>query len=218
MVRVVDVMRGITTLPLIVHVPVNQPQAVADAIVDLSAVGCDAVIVGSPWPGVVMDVEKRKPALSGGVSGPAVRPLALRLVYEVSKLLGPEHIPVIAAGGIMSVEDVASFLAAGADAVMLESVVYVDPGGGGGDGRRTKAGVGDSRRCYKSAESTCLSLRLCAAWTPLVAEERLCALVGAVSNCHYVSTKPPGDSRRRLPAPYFLLPALFAVPRRFADK
>lgn len=127
MVRVVDVMRGVTSLPLIVHVPVNQPQAVADAIVALTAVGCDAVIVGSPWPGVVMDTEKRKPILSGGVSGPAVRPLALRLLYEVTRLLGPQHIPLIAAGGVTSAEDVTSFLAAGADAVMLESVVYVDP-------------------------------------------------------------------------------------------
>jgi dihydroorotate dehydrogenase (NAD+) catalytic subunit len=127
MVRVVDVMRGITSLPLLVHVPAGQPQTVADAIVDLSAVGCDAVIVGSPWPGLVMDQATRKPQLAGGVWGPAIRPLALRLVYDAVKLLGPEHVPLVAAGGISSAEDVSAFLAAGANAVMLDTVMYVDP-------------------------------------------------------------------------------------------
>ncbi len=126
-VRVVDVMRGITSLPLIVHVPVGQPQTVVDAIEDVTAVGCDAVILGSPWPGVVMEMGKHKPLLSGGVSGPATRPQSLRLVYEAAKLLGPQHTPLIAAGGIGSAEDVSAFLSAGAQAVMLESVVYVDP-------------------------------------------------------------------------------------------
>ena len=127
MVRVVDVMRGVTSLPLLVHVSVSDAQTVADAIVDLCAVGCDAVIVGSPWPGMVIDPAARQPRLVGGVSGPAVRPLALRLVYDVAKLLGPEHAPLIAAGGVSSVDDVIAFLAAGAAAVLLESVMYVDP-------------------------------------------------------------------------------------------
>jgi len=127
MVRVVDKVRGLTSLPLLVHVSVDQTQAVADEVVDLAAVGCDGVIVGSPWPGLVMDQTTRKPLLSAGVSGPAIRPLALRLVYDVAKLLGPQHIPLIAAGGISTADDVAAFLAAGASAIMLDTVVYVDP-------------------------------------------------------------------------------------------
>ncbi len=127
MVRVVDLVRSVTAAPILVRVPVGPPQSVADAIIDLSAVGCDAAIVGSPWPGLSMDVATRQPALSGDVSGPAIRPLALRLVYDVAKLLGPEHIPLIAAGGIATPDDVSAFLAAGAGAVLLESVLYVDP-------------------------------------------------------------------------------------------
>lgn len=126
-VRVVDLARGITSLPLLVHTPVGAAQAVADAVTDLAAVGCDAVIVGSPWPGLAMDLETGKPALQAGVCGPAVRPLALRLIYELARLLGPGHIPLIGAGGVSSPEDVAALLASGAGAVLLESVLWVDP-------------------------------------------------------------------------------------------
>jgi dihydroorotate dehydrogenase (NAD+) catalytic subunit len=126
-VRVVDVVRGITALPLLVRTPAGPAQTVSDAVTDLAAVGCDAVIVGSPWPGLAMDAETGKPALQGALSGPAVRPLALRLVYDVARQLGPEHIPLIGAGGVSSSEDVAAFLVAGAGAVLLESVLWVDP-------------------------------------------------------------------------------------------
>ena len=127
MVQVVDAVRSATALPLLVHVPVGQPQAVAVAIVDLTAVGCDAVILGSPWPGLAMDQASGKPALSGDVLGPAIRPLALRLVYETAQLLDPDAAPIIAAGGVSSAADVAAFLAAGAQAVLLDTVIYVDP-------------------------------------------------------------------------------------------
>lgn len=126
-VRVVDLVRGITALPLLVRTPVGAPQAVADALTDLAAVGCDAVIMGSPWPALAMDGETGQPALHGGLTGPAVRPLALRLVYDVARLLGPAHIPLIGAGGISTPADVAAFLAVGASAVLLESVLWVDP-------------------------------------------------------------------------------------------
>jgi dihydroorotate dehydrogenase (NAD+) catalytic subunit len=130
-VRVVDTVRNVTSLPLLVHVPVGEAQGVADAIVDLAAVGCDAVIVGSPWPGLIMDVETRQPRLSGGVSGPAIRPLALKLIYDVARLLGPEHIPLIAAGGVSNKDDAGCLLAAGADAVLLDTVLWVDPAAAG---------------------------------------------------------------------------------------
>jgi dihydroorotate dehydrogenase (NAD+) catalytic subunit len=127
MVRVIDVIRGLTSLPIIAHVPVGPAQAVADAVVDLAAVGCDAMIVGSPWPGLVMDTALNKPQLVGGIAGPAIRPLALRLVYDVAQLLGPERLPLIAAGGISSPGDVSAFLAAGAAAVQLDTVMWLDP-------------------------------------------------------------------------------------------
>ena len=127
MVRVVDALRNLTSLPLLVHLGGGPSATVADTVVDLAAVGADAVVVGSPWPGLVMDAATGRPALLGGVVGPAIRPLALRLVYEVVRILGPEGPSLIAAGGISSPEDVAAFLAAGAAAVQLDTVVYSDP-------------------------------------------------------------------------------------------
>lgn len=127
MVRVVDKLRNVTGLPLLAHVPVGSPRAVADAIIDLAAVGCDAVLLGSPWPGMAIDSASRKPLLAAGLLGPAIRPLALRLVYDVCQLLGPEHIPLLGAGGISSPADVAAMLAAGAAAAVLDSVLFVDP-------------------------------------------------------------------------------------------
>ena len=56
-----------------------------------------------------------------------MRPLALRLLHDVTKLLEPAHIPLIGAGGVLWPEDAAAFLAAGASAVLLESVLWVDP-------------------------------------------------------------------------------------------
>ncbi len=127
MVRVVDVVRAITALPLLARAPAGSAQDVANAVTDLAAVGCDAAIVGSPWPALAVDAATGKPALLGKLHGPAIRPLALRLVHDVSELLGPEHIPLIAAGGVSSAEDAAAFLAVGASAVLLESVLWVDP-------------------------------------------------------------------------------------------
>jgi dihydroorotate dehydrogenase (NAD+) catalytic subunit len=127
MVRVVDVVRGITSLPLIVRLPVAPAQSLADVIADLGAVGCDAVATGSPWPGLLIDTPSKKPWMRGGLMGPAIRPLALALVHDLLQLLDPEHITVIAAGGISSAADVAAFLAAGAAAVQLDTVIYIDP-------------------------------------------------------------------------------------------
>lgn len=127
MVRVVDRVRTITALPLIVRLSPASPQALADAIVDLSAVGCDAVVFGDRWPGLVMDNATGKPLLSGGVQGPAIRPLALHLLFDVAQRLGPERIPLIGCGGVSTPADVAAFLAAGAAAVQLDAVVYSDP-------------------------------------------------------------------------------------------
>lgn len=126
MVQVVDTVRGVTSLPLIVHLPVAQPRTMADAMIDLAAVGCDAVVAGSPWPGLAVDAGGGK-SLSGGVSGPAIRPLALRLVNDTLRLLGSDYLPLIAAGGISSARDVADFLAVGAAAVQLDAVIYRDP-------------------------------------------------------------------------------------------
>ncbi len=126
LVTVVDALRGATDLPLLVRVPVAPPPAVANVITDLAAVGADAVVIGSPWPGLEMDVVAGRPLLSGSLMGPAIRPLALRLVYDVVHILGPDRPPIIAAGGIATAEHVAVFLAAGAVAVQVDTAMYVN--------------------------------------------------------------------------------------------
>lgn len=90
------------------------PAAVAKAA---ESEGADALVVGNTWLGMAMDMAKGKPAFErvvAGLSGPAVFPLALRLVWQVC---GAVKIPVIACGGIMTASDCAAMLLAGASAV-----------------------------------------------------------------------------------------------------
>jgi len=89
--------------------------------------GADAVSAINTFVGMSIDVRTRRPVLStvtGGLSGPAIRPLALAKVYELCKRL---DIPVIAIGGIMSAEDALEFFFAGAKAVQVGTANFVDP-------------------------------------------------------------------------------------------
>ena len=77
---------------------------------------------------MAIDIEKRKPILAntmGGLSGPAVKPVAVRMVYQVSKEV---KIPIIGMGGISNGEDAVEFLLAGASAVMVGTAGFVNPG------------------------------------------------------------------------------------------
>jgi dihydroorotate dehydrogenase (NAD+) catalytic subunit len=74
-----------------------------------------------------IDVEERKPRLTnvtGGLSGPAIKPIALRMVYEASKAVS---IPILGMGGIVTAEDAVEFLLAGATAVQVGTASYADP-------------------------------------------------------------------------------------------
>ncbi len=89
--------------------------------------GADAVVVSNTFLGMAVDVEKRRPVLSngtGGLSGPAVHPLVLRLVWQVR---GAVRCPIVAAGGIARVEDVLAYLMAGASAVEVGAMNFVEP-------------------------------------------------------------------------------------------
>jgi len=89
--------------------------------------GADAVVVANTLLGMAVDVEKRRPVLAnvtGGLSGPAIRPVALRLTWQVAGAVG---IPVIGCGGIASAEDVVAFLLCGASAVEVGTMNFVDP-------------------------------------------------------------------------------------------
>ena len=89
--------------------------------------GADSVSLINTLLGMAIDAEKRRPVLStvtGGLSGPAVKPVALRMVWQVAHAV---HIPVIGLGGIMSGADAIEFLLAGAKAVQVGTANFVDP-------------------------------------------------------------------------------------------
>jgi dihydroorotate dehydrogenase (NAD+) catalytic subunit len=77
---------------------------------------------------MAIDVRGRKPMLAnitGGVSGPAIKPIALRMVYQVAAAVG---VPIIGMGGIMGLDDALEFLLAGASAIQVGTAIFVDPG------------------------------------------------------------------------------------------
>lgn len=89
--------------------------------------GADSVSLVNTFVGMAIDSEARKPLLStitGGLSGPAIKPLALRMVWQVSKAV---KIPVIGMGGIMNTADTIEFLLAGASAVQVGTALFKDP-------------------------------------------------------------------------------------------
>jgi len=89
--------------------------------------GADAISLINTLISLAIDVEARKPRIGagfGGLSGPAIKPLALRLVYEAARVV---KIPVIGIGGIATGEDAAEFLMAGASAVQVGTATFVDP-------------------------------------------------------------------------------------------
>ncbi len=94
----------------------------------VEAAGADALVVANTFIGMAVDIERRKPILAnvtGGMSGPAIHPLALRLVWQTAKAVS---CPVIGVGGIRSVKEVVAFLLAGATAVQVGAANFVDPG------------------------------------------------------------------------------------------
>jgi dihydroorotate dehydrogenase (NAD+) catalytic subunit len=89
--------------------------------------GADAVSLINTLMGMAIDIEKRRPVLSistGGLSGPAVKPVALRCVWQVAKAV---KVPVIGLGGIMNERDAIEFLLAGASAIEIGTANFVDP-------------------------------------------------------------------------------------------
>lgn len=101
--------------------------SVSDIARAVEAEGADAVSLINTMLGMAVDVERRRPKLStvtGGLSGPAVRPVAVRMVWQVAKAV---KIPVVGLGGIMSGADAMEFILAGATAVQVGTANFVDP-------------------------------------------------------------------------------------------
>ncbi len=124
--RVVEKCRSVCPLPLIAKLTPNVTDIVA--IADAAAAGgADAVSLVNTFLGLAIDWKRRRPILgnvTGGLSGPAIKPLALRMVWQVARRV---QIPVIGIGGIATVDDVMEFLIAGASAVQLGTVNFYDP-------------------------------------------------------------------------------------------
>lgn len=118
--------KGKATRPLIVKLSPNVTSIGYMARVAAGA-GADALSVANTFLGMAIDAETRKPRLTnvtGGLSGPAIKPLALRMVYETA---GAVSIPILGMGGIVTPEDAVEFLLAGATAVQVGTASYADP-------------------------------------------------------------------------------------------
>jgi len=124
--EVVSAVRKATKLPLIVKLSPNVTDISLMARVAADA-GADALSVINTLTGMVIDIKTRRPKLAnrtGGLSGPAIKPVAVRMVYEVFKAV---KIPVIGMGGIMHADDAIEFLLAGATAVAVGTANFVNP-------------------------------------------------------------------------------------------
>ena len=123
---VVKAVREVYKKTLIVKLSPNVTDVAAIAR-SVEAEGADAVSLINTLMGMAIDIEKRRPVLSiatGGLSGPAVKPVALRMVWQVAKAV---KIPVVGLGGIMNAQDAIEFLLAGASAIEIGTANFIDP-------------------------------------------------------------------------------------------
>jgi dihydroorotate dehydrogenase (NAD+) catalytic subunit len=124
--NVVSAVRKVYNKTLIVKLSPNVTN-IAEIALAVEAAGADSVSLINTLLGMAIDAEKRTPVLStvtGGLSGPCVKPVALRMVWQVAKTV---KIPVIGLGGIMTATDAVEFLLAGATAVQIGTANFIDP-------------------------------------------------------------------------------------------
>ncbi len=127
--RVVAACRAQTRKPLIVKLSPNQTDIADNALRCIDA-GADAFAVINTLSGMRIDIQQRTPILGnrqGGLSGAAIKPIALLKVYQVYQVCKPHNIPIIGQGGLCSGEDAIEFLLAGASAVGVGTALFYDP-------------------------------------------------------------------------------------------
>lgn len=127
--RVVSACRAVTNKPLITKLSPNQTDIAENARRCIEA-GSDALAVINTLMGMSIDIEKRRPVIGnnqGGLSGPAIKPVALLKVHQVHQVCKPHNIPIIGQGGITTVEDALEFLIAGAATVGIGTALFYDP-------------------------------------------------------------------------------------------
>lgn len=124
--QVVRAVRDVYSKTVIVKLSPNVTN-IADIALAVEGEGADSVSLVNTFLGMSIDVESRRPHLStitGGLSGPCIRPIAVRMVYQVANAV---KIPVIGLGGIMNGRDALEFILAGATAVQVGTANFVDP-------------------------------------------------------------------------------------------
>ncbi len=124
--KVVKAVRTVYKKELIVKLSPNVTD-ISEIALAVEAEGADSVSLINTLLGMAIDSEKRKPILStvtGGLSGPAVKPIALRMVWQVARAV---KIPVIGLGGIMNAADAIEFILAGASAIQIGTANFIDP-------------------------------------------------------------------------------------------
>ena len=127
--RVVAACRAQTKKPIITKLSPNQTDIRENARMCIEA-GSDGLAVINTISGMAIDVATRRPVIGnvqGGVSGPAIKPIALLNVKRVYEVAGPKRVPIIGQGGIASANDAIEFLLAGASAVGLGTALFYDP-------------------------------------------------------------------------------------------
>ena len=118
--------KAVSTRPLIVKLSPNVTSIAQMAKISANE-GADALSITNTFLAMSIDSETRRPRLSnvtGGLSGPAIKPIALRMVYEAARAVS---IPILGMGGITTAEDIVEFLLAGATAVQVGTASYADP-------------------------------------------------------------------------------------------
>jgi dihydroorotate dehydrogenase (NAD+) catalytic subunit len=127
--RVVEACRSVTQKPLITKLSPNQTDIAENARRCIEA-GSDAFAVINTLMGMTIDINTRKPVIGnnqGGLSGPAIKPIAVLKVHQVYQVCKSHGIPIIGQGGITSPEDAIEFLVAGASAVGIGTALFYDP-------------------------------------------------------------------------------------------
>ncbi len=124
--EVTRAVRAATTLPVMVKLSPGAVDIVSVAVAAEEA-GADSLSLINTLVGMAIDVRRRRPVIAngtGGLSGPAVKPVAVRMVYQVA---GAVRIPVVGMGGIIGLHDALEFFMAGASAVQLGTAIFVQP-------------------------------------------------------------------------------------------
>jgi len=127
--RVVAACRSVTQKPIITKLSPNQTDIKHNAKLCIEA-GSDAFAVINTVMGMAIDIHKKRPIIhnnQGGLSGPAIKPIALLKVHEVYKVCKPHNIPIIGQGGVVNETDAIEFLLAGATTVGLGTGLFYDP-------------------------------------------------------------------------------------------